>query len=566
MRSKLRILAIAAGVLLILLVVLPLLLPVNQFRPVVEEKISAALGRKAQVGNLSLSLLSGSLGAEDLSIADDPRFSSSPFLTAKSLKVGVEMIPLILSRSLRVTSLTIQEPEVTLLRDAAGRWNFSSLGAPPSHKAASSRSGGKPADFQVQKLELRDGRIVLGKAGSSKRSRYDNVNVEALNVSTASEFPVKASASLPGKGTFALDGRVGPLNQQDASFSPLETKISIRGFDLASSGVIDASAGLAGLMDLDAALASKNGAAETRGTIKLSKLLLVAGGSPSAVPATVDFSLKSDLRNDSGVLHPSTVKVGSATARISGNYKTRSDATVVSLKLNGQDMPARDLQAFLAALAIHMPKGASLESGTLAADLHIEGPTNRLITTGSMGLYKARLAGFDMGSKFAAISALAGVHTGSDLDIEKLTSNIRMAPDGLRADNLNLVVPSLGTLVGAGTVDAKNNLDFKMLATLASSVSPAGASGATGAAGGLGGLLGGILGGGKGSSQGQRIPFLIQGTASDPRFLPDVGGLAREMLKGQFSELNSRTQSNQQQQPNDNPLSGLGNLFKKKKP
>ena len=37
-----------------------------------------------------------------------------------------------------------------------------------------------------------------------------------------------------------------------------------------------------------------------------------------------------------------------------------------------------------------------------------------------------------------------------------------MAPDGLRADNFNAVVPTLGTLVGAGTIDAKNNLDFKM--------------------------------------------------------------------------------------------------------
>src|SRR5438105_5880847 len=42
------------------------------------EKASAALGRKVQLGNLSLSLLSGSLSAENLSIGDDPKFSSSP--------------------------------------------------------------------------------------------------------------------------------------------------------------------------------------------------------------------------------------------------------------------------------------------------------------------------------------------------------------------------------------------------------------------------------------------------------------------------------------------------------
>jgi AsmA protein len=47
------------------------------------------------VGNLHLSLLSGSVAADDLSIADDPSFSQQPFIKAKDLKVGVELIPLI---------------------------------------------------------------------------------------------------------------------------------------------------------------------------------------------------------------------------------------------------------------------------------------------------------------------------------------------------------------------------------------------------------------------------------------------------------------------------------------
>jgi len=62
-------------------------------------------------------------------MATDPKFSSAPFLTAKSLKVGVEMIPLIFSKTLNVTGVTIDNPQVTLLHNAAGLWNYSSLGA-----------------------------------------------------------------------------------------------------------------------------------------------------------------------------------------------------------------------------------------------------------------------------------------------------------------------------------------------------------------------------------------------------------------------------------------------------
>src|SRR5437763_3174544 len=110
-----RILAIVVGVIVILVFVLPFLVPVNQFRPTIEQKASAALGRKVDVGNLSLSLFTGSLAADNLSIADDPKFSNSAFLTAKSIKVGVELLPLILHKDLNITNVVIDDPQVTLL-------------------------------------------------------------------------------------------------------------------------------------------------------------------------------------------------------------------------------------------------------------------------------------------------------------------------------------------------------------------------------------------------------------------------------------------------------------------
>src|ERR1700741_3062643 len=105
MKKTLKIVLIVVGVLVVVVLVAPFLISVNQFRPTIEEKASAALGRKVQLGNISLSLISGSLSAENLSIGDDPKFSSSPFLTAKSLNVGVEIVPLVLSKRLKVTGV-----------------------------------------------------------------------------------------------------------------------------------------------------------------------------------------------------------------------------------------------------------------------------------------------------------------------------------------------------------------------------------------------------------------------------------------------------------------------------
>src|SRR6267378_3813019 len=608
MRRTLRVILVLVVVLVVLVLVAPFLIPVNQFRPTIEEKASAALGRKVDVGNLSLSLFTGSLAADNLAIADDAKFSKSPFLTAKSIKVGVELVPLILHKDLNITNIVIDSPEVTLLRNPGGEWNYSSFGAsaaksqgkqatpaqqaPPPQQAEKSSSGG---EFSVDKLELRNGRIVIGSTNSQKRSTYDKVDLTASNVSLTSKFPVTLTANLPGGGNLKLDGTAGPLDQENTALTPVNAKLTVNGLNLASTGLLDPSLGLGGILDLNATIASQNGEAVVSGDAKLSKALLVAGGSPAVVPAVVDFKTKYDLRKNRGVLEPSTLKIGNAPAHLSGTYEVpaESDAVVVHIKVEGQNLPAKDLEAFLPALGINMPSGASLQAGTLNANLELNGPTNKLVTSGNVGMFNAKLAGFDLGSKLAAVSKLVGVNTGKDLDIEKMTTDLRMAPTGLEAKNFQAVVPSLGTLVGNGTVDAKNDLDFKMAATLKNGVAGAAAGAAGGAATGaasdaIGGLLGKVTGGAGGAvstaaggflgncknasgGSGPTLPFQIKGTTKDPKFIPAVGGVAAGMLKSQlgcFGGGGAQSKASpQQQQPNpNNPMDAIGGLFKKKKP
>ncbi|MGB2669699.1 MAG: AsmA family protein [Candidatus Acidiferrum sp.] len=567
MNRTLRAVAIVLAVLILLLVVVPFLIPVDKFRPTIEQKASQALGRQVQFGSLSLSLISGSLSAENLSVGDDPKFSTSPFLMAKSVKVGVEILPLIFSKTLNVTGITIENPEVTLLHNPAGQWNYSSLGgaSAKSQQAQAAKDSGSaaPADLSVQKFTLKDGRIIVGSTSSQKRSTYDHVNIVASNFSMISKFPVTVTADLPGGGTFKLDGTAGPIDQEDASLTSIDAKLEVASLNLASTGFLDSSAGLGGLLDLTANLASQNGEAETKGNVKLSKALLVSGGTAAGVPLTVEFDTKYDLRKNSGVLEPSTLKIGGAIAHLGGTYETAGEATSVNIKLDAKDMPARDLEAFLPALGINLPKGASLQAGTLNAELNLTGPTNKLVTTGSVGLFNGKLAGFDLGAMMKPVDALAGVKSGKDLEIEKLTSDLRISPAGLKADNFIAVIPSLGSLSGAGTVDSKNTLDFKMEATVTSTLGDVASPVSS-----MSGLVGKATGGGSGCKSGTTVPFQIQGTTADPKFIPDVGGLAAGLFKSQAgcaAGLGTSAAKDAGKAPVD-AAKGLGGLFKKKKP
>jgi AsmA protein len=572
MNKTWKIILIVVGVLVLVVLVAPFLMPVNQFRPTIEEQASAALGRKVELGNISLSLISGSLSADNITIGDDPKFSSAPFLTAKALNVGVEMMPLIFSKTLNVTGVTIVNPQVTLLRSAAGVWNYSSLGGAAAKsqakEATAEKSSGSAnaAEVSVKKLTLSDGSIIVGWTKSEKRSIYDHVNVTASDVSLTTKFPVTVTADLPNGGKFKLDGTAGPVDEADAALTQLDAKVNITGLNLASTGFLDSSAGLGGIVDLDANLSSQGGEAQTKGSVKFSKALLVAGGSPAGVPVNVNFATKYNLRKNAGVLEPSTLNIGRAAAHLNGSYETTGEATVVNIRLDAKDMPAKDLEAFLPALGIHLPQGASLAAGTLNSDLTLIGPTNKLIATGTVGLFNGKLAGFDLGSRMSTVSALTGLKTGQDLDIEKITTNLHMAPTGLEADNFLAVLPALGQLTGAGTLDSKNTLDFKMLATLASSATYTSSNGAP--ASGIGGLLG-VIGGGKGGCKGASIPFQIHGTTADPKFVPDIGGTAASLLKSQLGCAGGATAGANQQQQTQNPadaISALSGLLKKKKP
>jgi len=133
----------------------------------------------------------------------------------------------------------------------------------------------------------------------------------------------------------------------------------------------------------------------------------------------------------------------------------------------------------------------------------------------------------------SGVASLAGIKTGKDLDIEKLTSNVHMSPTGLKAENLNLVVPALGTVVGGGTLDSGNNLNFNAVATVSSAMVSSAAGSVGGAAGGS---LGKVLGGGSSCKDGGiKVPFQIHGTTSNPQFVPDVGGATASLLKSELT-------------------------------
>lgn len=572
MKTFFKVLGVIVVLLIIAVIVIPFFIDANTFRPKLESELTDALGRQVKVGNLSLSLWSGSVAADEISIADDPQFSKAPFVQAKSLKVGVELLPLIFSKTLNIRYISLDQPQISLVKSANGeRWNFSSLGsknpAAPVHPSesasstpqkgaaqkspnatkpsaqetapaekssgsASEKTSSNPMNLSIGKLNVFHGRVNVSQANSTEPQRvYNEVNIAVKNFSFTSSFPFDMTANLPAGGNMKLTGTAGPIDSNDAALTPVNAKIAVHDMNLATSGFIDPAAGIQGIADLNGTVVSNGNEAKVSGVLTCSKLQVVKKGGPAGEPVKVTFAVVHNLPKETGTITQGDIAMGNAVAHLTGTYNAHGKVTTVNLKLNGPNMPVNDLRAMLPAVGVVLPAKATLEGGNVDVNMASAGPVNALVTTGSVKMQNTRLANFNLGQKMATIAALAGKNTGNDTTIQNFSSDVKMAPQGTAANNINLTVPAIGVLTGNGTVSPNNELAFKMDAKV----------------GGMG------------------IPFGITGTTSDPKFTPDVKGIAGGLLQGILNSQAPNTSNNQQQQQ-QNPLNTVMGLFNKKKP
>jgi AsmA protein len=542
--SIFKVVVIALVVLIAAVIALPFIIDVNQFRPQIESKLSNALGRQVKAGNLKLSLLSGSVEVSDLSISDDPSFSRSPFVTTKSLQVGVELKPLILSKAVRITGISLQNPAITLIRSASGRWNFSNLGSGESSAESKRSTGFSGSDIAIKELKITGGKVTMVRSGAgAKASVYDNVEATISNLSFASAFPFTVTASLPGSGSFKLEGSAGPINPTDMLLTPVSAQLTVKHFDLIASGFVSPGSGLAGLFDFGGTVTSDGRLVQSKGRASAEQLQVMKSGSRAGKPISLQYALRHNLERQTGILDDATIGYGKAVAHLNGSYILEGNDVAMHMRLRGTDMPVQDLTALLPAFGITLPKGASLQGGGLTVDLTTEGPIEKMVIAGATDISKTRLAGFDLAGKMATVAKLAGLKPNAETEIEKFASKLRMSPEGIQVSALQLIVPALGELAGDGTIGPDQSLDFKMKALL----KPAG-----GVAAGLAQLT-------KGS--GLNVPFFVRGTASDPKFVPDVKNAAKGILSSVISGQSSKEGQSDTGKALGDALRGL---FKKK--
>ena len=204
----------AVVVLLIVLLALFLIRPgANRLRTRIVTSISMALGRPVDVAAVKLRLLpQPGFDLQNFVVHEDPAFGAEPLLRSSEVTASLRIMSLLRGR-IEIARLSLTEPSLNLVRNAAGHWNLENLieraakvPIAPTSKAKTEKRPGFPY------IEADRGRINF-KFGPEKKPYaltdadfalwQDSENAWGMRLKAQ---PVRTDFNLSDTGTFSVDG------------------------------------------------------------------------------------------------------------------------------------------------------------------------------------------------------------------------------------------------------------------------------------------------------------------------------------------------------------------------
>src|SRR6516165_8636826 len=410
------IIAVVAVVVLILVLIfcLPYFVDINQYRGEIQAQLQNRLHRPVQFGALSLAVFPVRVKAQKVVIGEDPRFHSQlPFAQVGEMDISVKLLPL-LTKSIEISSLTLKRPQIELIKDSAGVWNFSSLGQAPAAPAAAPaaplepQAGQKPAartssssggGFSLNGLKISDGQVAVTDLEKHQpREVYDHIDATVSDYAPDKQFSVDLAAHIPGKGaeTLSLAGKAGPINQANMVSTPFDGKLKLNEVSLAGAQKFLNAAALEGsdaMLSGNTDLVSSGGKMAAKGSLKINDA--VVRNIQVGYPINADFDVTDDLATDVIQIKQGELKLGSTPLNISGSLNTHNTPSIADLNISAKDASIEDAARLAAAFGVVFSPNAKIAGG-LTANVHAQGPTNNLALNGTVNGRNLEVTGKDI--------------------------------------------------------------------------------------------------------------------------------------------------------------------------
>lgn len=595
MRKILVAIVVVVLVVILAAVVVPFFVDANAYRGKIEAVLTSKLGRDVKLGNLHLRLVPFNFKADSITIAEDPRFPTGhPFAQSGEISVSPKLGPL-LHKDVQITSLELRRPQVELVRNAQGTWNFSTLGktsgaaAQPSSAAATQQAppAGQPTgggnnqkqNFELDSLVITDGQVTMQDLKEKRPlAVYDHIDLELKNFAPDKQFPLHLAAHLPGGGAELVDlnGNAGPI-PQDAAQTPVDATLTLKQVSMAGFRKFmssDAMAGMDAMLDGTLHVQQKDGNLNSNGNLTANDVKV--SGAAIGQPITADYKVSGNTTSD--VLHVSdtTVKVGSTPIHLAGTVDSKRTPAVLNLTVKANNAPLSDIAHLARAAGAPLPPGSNMQ-GNVDVDVTATGAATAPELAGQITANNAAINGIPHPVSVKQLAIKLTPHPGepaarmaTNNDMARmLNGNLTLNLDNGQIGNLNFLSEAasagkflLGTtnpqkltqlLKVTGNFNLVNGIattnDLK--AVLAEGPSAAGVGtidlirqilnlhvtavlppSVGKAAGGAGAGVGGLMQTVLANPKGELVvPLIVTGTFDNPKFEPDLQQMAQMRLK-----------------------------------
>ena len=398
---KIKILAgVAIALIVVVLGALWLLLDVNRYRPQIQTKVEEQLQRKVTLGNMKLGFFPVRFTVQDVTIAEDPSFTSSfPFTQAKQLDIRVSLLPL-LSGNVQVNSIDLQEPSVELIRNGKGVWNFASLAkgtAPSAPSPAPETAPSKPSTgFSLGRLSIRGGKIAMTDLLKNQpRMVYEPIDITLLDYAEGRPFSFDITAHVPGEGSqeIHVKGTGGPLPAAGPAAMPLHATLSLSKIDIAGlRKFLDSEyvSKATGILDGETKIESESGKLSAKGKLNLKDVKV--GAVDVGYPVDLDFDLSSEVAAGLVQVTAATLKLGATPISVTGTINTNPTPMEVDLRLKSGEVSIAELARLASAFGIAFAPDTTV-TGKVTTDVGARGAISNLALNGNVSGRDLQISG-----------------------------------------------------------------------------------------------------------------------------------------------------------------------------
>lgn len=401
MRKALVIVGVIVLVVMVAVLIFAVTFNVNQYHGRIQSELEKHLGRQVSLGDMRLGIFPPRFEVQSVSIADDPQFNAQkPFVQAQRLDVSVKLLPL-LHKDVEVDSLALERPSVDLIKNRQGVWNFASIGSPnqPSPKPSASGQPSSSQQFSLGKLVIQDGQVSLTDLATSPQPAvYDHIDVTLTNFTPGEPFTLDAAAHLPGPGTqeVRLQGKGGPLVQNDPAATPFQGTLNLKQVGIAGLAKFLNSAALAGT---DGEITGQTDIRSASGTVYAKGLTSIQNvrlkGNELGYPITADYDLSNNIANSLLTVRSGNVKLGSAPFLVTGSVNMKPTPAQIDLNLKAHNVTMTELATLAASSGAALAPGTNV-TGTVSADVQAKGSASKPALNGTITAQNLEMTGKDV--------------------------------------------------------------------------------------------------------------------------------------------------------------------------